>query len=190
MSGGGLAPAGSSRALRLDPLTLPVRFAASDATADERVRLVDLSRERVILRRAVRGVPMAVSLPVSMYLGVAIRVVPPTAASEGAVAVVLEHRDPALSVPLFVAADGTDVIAEWQLWARVLDLPLLVADADGRLREPFARLGAVRVASACERRRRRRGMAKRRPRILMRRKPGRPAAATVIHREREIIARN
>jgi len=187
---GGVAPAGSSRCVRLDPFTLPVRFAASDATADERVRFVDLSRERVVMRRAVRGVPMALSLPLSVYLGVAIRIVPPISETDGAVAIVLEHRDPALSVPLFVAADGRDAVAEWQLWARVLALPLLVADADGRLREPFRRVGALRIAPACGRRRRHSPMKKRRPLILLRRKPGRTPAVASVHREREIIARN
>ena len=51
MRSGG-CPAGSSRALRLDPFALPVRFAASDAAADERVRHVELHRERVVVRRS------------------------------------------------------------------------------------------------------------------------------------------
>jgi hypothetical protein len=190
MKVGGTAPAGSSRDVRLDPFMLPVRFAASDATADERVRVVDLHRERVVMRRAVRGVPMALSLPVSSYLGVAIRVIAPAPQGDGAVAIVLEHRDPALSVPLFVAADGSDVVADWQVWARVLDLPLLVQDADGRLREPFRRIGALRVASACVRRRRRTAMKRRRPLILFRRRPGRGGTIAVVHCEREIIARD
>jgi hypothetical protein len=40
MRSGGM-PAGSSRALRLDPFSLPARFAAIDAAADERVRHVE-----------------------------------------------------------------------------------------------------------------------------------------------------
>src|SRR5271165_6684254 len=98
---GGTSPAGSGRILRLDPMALPVRFPAFDGGADERVRLVELHRERVIVRRAVRGIRMAVSLPVSAFLGVAIRIVPPGAETDGAVAVMLEHRDPALSIPVF-----------------------------------------------------------------------------------------
>ena len=47
--GGGFS-VGSSRVLRLDPLALPLRFTAADARADERVRHVELSRERVVLR--------------------------------------------------------------------------------------------------------------------------------------------
>ena len=54
---------------------------------------------------------------------------------------------PRLSLPLYRADDGDDIVAEWQSWARVLGLPLLVAEADGVLREPFDRIGAVRVAA-------------------------------------------
>ena len=56
-------PAGSSRVQRLDPFALPVRFAASDAGADERVRDVELHRERVVVRRSVAGMRMALNLP-------------------------------------------------------------------------------------------------------------------------------
>ena len=50
----GINPAGSSRALRLDPLSLPVRFDAHDIRADGGVRHIELHRERVVLRRAVQ----------------------------------------------------------------------------------------------------------------------------------------
>jgi hypothetical protein len=191
MAVGRTSRAGSSRVLRLDPMALPVRFPAFDGGADERVRLVELHPERVILKRAVRGIRMAVSVPVSAFLGVAIRIIAPDAQSDGAIAVVLEHRDPALSIPVFVAADGTDVVAEWQLWARILGRPLLVVDADGALREPFRRLGGVRLAAAAQRRRRHGPIRKRRPFIQFRRKPTRLRGDMRVHRgEREIIARN
>jgi hypothetical protein len=168
-----------------------VRFSAADKAADGRVRTVLLTRERVVVRRAVRGIKMAVNLPVAAYLGVALRMVPPEGGAAGAVSVVLEHRDPALSLPLYSADDGTDIAAEWQSWARVLGMPLLVAEADGRLHEAFDRMGAVRVASPTWRRRRRTAIRSRRPSIFMRRKPGRSIEGATVHRdEREIIARN
>jgi len=187
MSAGGGQPAGSGRILRLDPFALPLRFRAADASADGRERLVELNRKGVVLHRLVRGVRMAVSLPVSAFLGVAIRLVPADGETEGAVAVFLEHRDPELSVPLFAAIDTADVLAEWHLWGRVLNMPLLAADDDGTLHEAFLHLGAVRIARPIVRRRRGSAVAKRRPRILMRRKSGRPGAV-IVHREREIIA--
>jgi len=72
-SASGINPAGSSRALRLDPLSLPVSFAAHDIRADGGVRQIELHRERVILRRAVHGMRMAINVRVSDFLGVAVR---------------------------------------------------------------------------------------------------------------------
>lgn len=184
-------PAGSSRVERLDPFALPLRFETSDKAADERKRCVELTRERVVLHRAVRGIKMAVELPLSTYLGVALRMEHPADHSPGAITIVLEHRDPALSLELFRATDGSDIVAEWQSWGRVLGMPLLVAEADGRLREPFERVGSVGTGAPCARRPRRSILRQRRPSILLRRRPGLMPAAPVVHRgEREIIARN
>ena len=184
-------PGGSSRDERLDPFSLPLRFWVGDASADERVRAVELTRERVVLRRSVAGMLMALNLPVKSYLGVALRIEPPGGEGEGAVALVLEHRDRALSLPLYRAADSNDVVAEWQSWARVLELPLLIAEADGRLREPFARIGALTIEAPTWRRRRRTLIARRRPSIRLRRRAARlPDSLAVYRGEREIIARN
>src|ERR1700761_7158685 len=98
----GRIAAGSSRtSRRLDPFSLPVRFEAADETADERRRVVDLHRERVVVRRSVGGMRMALNLPVAAFRGAATRLKgnahePPTA-----IDIVLEHGDPALSLPLF-----------------------------------------------------------------------------------------
>lgn len=187
----GGSPAGSSRALRLDPFALPLRFSAYDAGADEQVRDVELHHERVVMRRAVRGMRMALNMPVTSFVGVAVRVLPPGDSSDGAVAIVLEHRDRSLSVPLSVAPDSDDVIADWQSWGNMLHLPLLVTEADGTLREPFARVGQIRADAPTPRRRRRGPVRRRRPSILMRRKAARLPETPTVHRdEREIIARD
>jgi hypothetical protein len=99
----------------------------------------------------VRDVTLPLSLPLAAYRGVAIRLEPPAGEAAGAVAVVLAHSDPALSRTLYCAAHGNDVIAEWRAWGRALALPLLVAEADGSLREPFARIGAVRIGRPAKR---------------------------------------
>jgi hypothetical protein len=176
--------------VRLDPLALPVSFSVPDAEADERVRFVELHRQRVVVRRAVRGMRMAVNLPVTAFLGISLRSVPPQEEHAGAIAIVLEHRDGALSLPLFTAPNDGDVLADWQLWARVLALPLLIADDSGALHTPFAQLGKVRVGAATPRRRRRNVIKKRRPSILLRRRPARMPPSPVVHDEREIIARD
>jgi hypothetical protein len=177
--------------LRLDPYQLPVRYVARDGGADGQVRHIELDRERVVLRRAVRGIRMKVGVPLREFRGVSMRVLPPENGEPAAVAITLEHRDGGLSVPLFVATEGDDAVAEWKCWASVLGLPLLVDDGDGRLREPFARIGSLGIGATAPRRRRRTAIRRRRSSIAMRRKPGRPAADPVVHRsEREIIARN
>ena len=183
--------AGSSCTARLDPLALPVRFTANDAVADERVRHVELHRERVILRRAVQGMRIALNVPVQAFLGVSIRLTPEQNGAPAGVGVFLEHQDPALSIELYAAQNSDDVVAEWQLWSRVLGVPCLVAGSDGAFAEPFPRLGAVRFKAPAQRRRRRSSLSKRRPRFLARRRTGMTRLGSQVHRqEREIIARN
>ena len=183
MRSGG-CPAGSGRALRLDPFALPVRYAAGDATADGGAREIELHRERVVVRRSLSGMRMALNMPVDAFTGVGLRL------TAGEVAVVLAHKDPGLALPLFLSEEADDVTAAWRSWGAVLGLPLLVEDEDG-WHEPFERLGGVRIARPRPRRRRHNAIKRRRPSLPMRRKTGRMTDATPVHRgEREIIARN
>ena len=190
MRSGG-CPAGSGRALRLDPFCLPARFAAIDAAADEQLRHVELYRERVVVRRSLRGMRMALNMPVSAFAGVAIRLTTGEDGEPGTVSVILEHKDPSLALPLFVSAEADDAPAQWRTWANVLGLPMLVAEDDGELREPFTRMGGVRTARVRSRRRRHNAIKRRRPTMPLRRRAGKLIHATPVHRgEREIIARN
>jgi hypothetical protein len=190
MRSGG-CPAGSSCAVRLDPFALPLAFAADDAAADGRVRHIELFHERLVMRRSVAGMHMALNMPLSAFAGVAIRL---NAAENGelpTVAVVLEHKDPGLALPLFVSREADEAFAEWRSWSRVLGVPLLVAEEDGGWREPFARLGGVRIEKVRPRRRRHSCLKRRRSKMALRRKSGRPTPdAAVYCGEREIIARN
>jgi len=188
MRSGGCS-AGSGRVQRLDPFALPVRFAASDAAADERVRDVELHRERVVVRRTLAGMRMALNLPLSAFSGVGLRVMVTAAGAH--CAVVLAHKDPGLVLPLFLTHEADDAMAEWKSWAAVLGLPLLLHDEDTGWRDAFARMGGVRVARPRPRRRRRSALKQRRPSLLMYRQPGARDAAMAVHcGEREIIARN
>ena len=191
MRSGGM-PAGSSRVQRLDPFSLPARFAATDVAADERVRHVELYSERVVVRRSLDGMRMALNMPVSAFAGVALRVLAGEGEAEATAWVTLEHKDPSLALPLFESGEAGEAFAEWSAWANVLGLPLLVAKDDGVLREPFARMGGVRVNAVRPRRRRRSSaLERRRPSMPLRRQAGKLTEATPVHRgEREIIARN
>ena len=165
----GINPAGSSRALRLDPLSLPVSFSAHDIRADGGTRQVELHRERVVLRRAVRGMRMAINLRVTDFLGIALR------DADDAKMLVLLHRDPSLTVPLCVSNDAEEIATAWQMWSEIFALPQL----QDTTREPAPR------------RRRRNAIRARRPKFLVRRRAGALLNAAGVYRgEREIIARN
>jgi len=166
----GINPAGSSRALRLDPLSLPVSFNAHDTRADGGVRQIELHRERIVLRRAVHGIRMAVKVRVSDFKGVALR------GTDDAQMLVLVHRDPSLTIPLCVSCDTDEIATAWQMWSDVFGLPLL---PENGTREPAPR------------RRRRNAIRARRPKFLVRRRVGDLLGPASIHRsEREIIARD
>jgi hypothetical protein len=142
-----------------------------------------------MLRREVRGIPMKIGVNIQEFAGIALRTLPPEGDEPAAVAVMLEHRDNGLTVPLFVASEGDEAMAQWKSWGRVLGVPLLVTEANGALREPFRRIGRLSVGKPAPRRRRRAAIKWRRPAILMRRKPGRPPAEQTVYRgEYEIIA--
>jgi Family of unknown function (DUF6101) len=166
----GINPAGSSRALRLDPLSLPVSFDAHDNRADGGVRHIELHRERVVLRRALHGMRMAVNVRVSDFLGVALRGI------DDAQMLVLAHRDPSLTIPLCVSSDRDEIASAWQMWSDIFALPQLPED---KTTQPAAR------------RRRRNAIRARRPKFLVRRRAGYLLNPANIHQgEREIIARN
>jgi hypothetical protein len=155
--------------MRLDPLSLPVSFDAYDTRADGGVRQIELHRERVVLRRAVHGIRMAVNVRVRDFLGVAIRGI------DGAQMLVLVHRDPSLTIPLCVSPDRDEIACAWLMWSDIFALPRLPED------------------KACEpatRRRRQNAIRARRPKFLVRRRAGHLLNPANLHRgEREIIAR-
>jgi hypothetical protein len=155
--------------LRLDPLSLPVSFAARDSRADGGVRQIELDCERVTLRRAVHGMKMTINMRISEFIGVGVR-----DTADGR-ALVLLHRDPSLAIPLLVTEDAVERDAASQVWSEVFALPQL---ADNR-RDPAPR------------RRRSNAINARRPSFLMRRRSGDLLNPAAVYRgEREIIARS
>ncbi len=167
-----MQPAGSGRDLRLDPLSLPVCFEARDMRADGGLRHIEINRERVLVRRAVRGMRMTVQVRIREFLGIACR-----QTDEGQ-ALVLTHRDPSLSVPLLVSADSDEIERVWSLWSDLFTLPQIDEEND-LVHEPALR------------RRRHNAIRARRPKFLVRRRTGHAAQEAPVHRdEREIIARH
>lgn len=189
MRSGGCA--GSGRTLRLDPFGLPVRFSAIDAAADGQMRDVELHRERVVVRRSLRGMRMALNMPLSAFAGISLRLVTDEGDAADTLAVVLEHKDPSLTLPLYLTSRPDEALAEWRAWSEVLAVPLLLAERGGRAVPSNARLGQLGIERPRPRRRRRSALKSRRPSILLRRGTGNSARRARVHRgEREIIARN
>jgi Family of unknown function (DUF6101) len=166
----GINPAGSSRALRLDPHALPISFNAHDTRADGGVRRIELHRERVVVRRALHGMRMAVNVRMRDFLGVALRGI------DDAQMIVLVHRDPSLTIPLCVSSDREEIASAWQMWSDIFALPQLPED---QAREPAMR------------RRRHNAIRARRPKFLVRRRRGDLLNLANIHQgELEIVARD
>ena len=67
-------------------------------------------------------------------------------------AVVLEHADPSLTLPLFLTSQADEAVAEWRAWSEVLDVPLLLAEQAKARPMPawdkFRSSARVRVAAA------------------------------------------
>ena len=167
----GISPAGSGRTLRLDPTSLPVSYEAIDHRADGSIRHIELHRERVILRRELHGMRMAIKIRVSDFLGLAVR------GTDDSKMLVLVHRDPALSIPLCVTSDDDAIQSAWEMWSATFALPQ-IADT------PVANEPA-------QRRRRRNAIRERRPKFLVRRRVGALLNAPANYAgSREIIARD
>ena len=167
---GGVNPAGSGRTLRLDPHSLPVSFDAHDTRADGGIRHIELHRERVVLRRAVSGMRMAINVRVRDFLGIARR------GPDDAQTIVLVHRDPSLSIPLCVSSDHSEIEMALQLWSEIFALPQLLEDT---------------APEPAPRRRRHNAIRTRRPGFLVRRRLGDLLNPAGHYRgEREIIARD
>lgn len=138
--------------------------------ADGGVRHIELHRERVVLRRALGGMRMALNMRVSDFLGVALR------GRDEARILLLVHRDPSLSIPLCASADRDEIEHAWRMWSDIFSLPQLPEE---RHREPAPR------------RRRHNAIKARRPTFLARRRGGDLLnAAGVYQGECEIIARD
>ena len=156
--------------MRLDPLSLPLRFDAQDSRADGGVRRIELHRERVVLRRSVHGMRMAVNVRISDFLGVALR------GLDDAQMLVLVHRDPSLNIQLCVSSDPEEISSAWQMWSEIFALPQLPED---------------KACEPAQRRRRHNAIRARRPKFLVRRRGGALLNPANLHQgEREIIARD
>jgi hypothetical protein len=179
-------PAWTRNPIRLDPAVADRRISFDMMDGEERVSY-RVDRRGAVVRRLYEGSDVPVSIPLApcAFRGVAARAMEEPG---GRVTVTLElmHEDPCLSVPLLVASDLFDVAADWRSWSSLFNLPMLMVEADGSVTALEETLGMLKAATPADRRRSyHKG---RRPRFLVRRKPGGVGIRMVIG-GREIIAR-
>jgi hypothetical protein len=121
----------------------------------------------------------------SQAAGLALRLSPSGPADMLDIAVVDERGSALLRLGPFAEED---VIAVWRALGAASGLPLMIEDEDGRLEKPFPQVGRVHLGPI--RIRRRHGLLNgRRPRFLVRRKTTRLPQRPLVHREREMFAR-
>ncbi len=161
------------------------RYEARDVRADGQRRQIDVSRERVVIRRSVGGVPMTINLSTRAFRGVSLRLRETGEAGHG-FELALAHHDADLSVVLASFAEEGDVLAAWREWARFFDLPTLVERRLGEDEPEKPMLGRV-AASPAAPRRRGKWITARRPRFLARRKVGDPSLAVLLGKPREMF---
>lgn len=128
-------------------------YSASDPRADGGTRTVWLTPGGVRIERAVSGIKMRLAIPFEAYRAIL------STRQDGDrcfCRITLSHRDPDLSVNLDQGANT--ILDSWQSWALFLSRPALAKVLRDVLAQP---------------RRRSTTLGKRRPHILLRRRPGR-----------------
>lgn len=184
----GAQPVWAGNEFRLDPARLPQKliYATRNSTGDVQITV---DQNGCVLKRLleVSGLPLNIALPVNVFQGVAARAMH-TGPESVLVTLELLHHDPDLCVPLFVGSDLEGIARDWQVWADLLGLPMLIIDEDGVARTLDE--SARRVIKDKSHPRRHHAMfAERRPRFLARRRMGTLGCRMVLD-GLEIIARD
>ncbi len=141
----------TSSALDADPFRLPASVTVPFQPAWRRalgfVRYATIYRDRIVVQDS--SPPLGVwewEAPVKDFTGVVMAIAYKGRDREmPAILVELFHPDPMKTVTLHASFDGADAGARWRSWADVLNLPLLVQDRSGDLREASEQLGALKT---------------------------------------------
>ena len=182
-------PVWAGQEFRLDPMRLPQQVSYAPRDGNEAVTITVNANGATLKRKLERsGLPLNIALPSRAFRGVAARALelgPDTAM----VTLELLHEDEGLCVPLRVGHDLAAIARDWQLWAEVLKLPMMIVDADGIARDLDDSARAAIVAGPSHERRANAFFAQRRPRFLARRRLGHLGCRLVVE-GREFIARD
>jgi len=161
-----------------------VRIDGHDPRCDDSRRVVELSRDGVVVRRVVSGVVMSIRLALADFRGVITRFVPGKNVSP--YELWLTHRDPDLTLLLAVSDDRRTIEIERLEWTNFLCLPVKgeASDEDDGGASPAP---AARPLSPPQPRARGFATAARRPRFLARRKIGSCKRSQPVHPRPHIL---
>ncbi len=167
----GVAMEGSSVVLAFGrPAVADRRFmAANDNGPQDPVKTVTVRKQ---LEQS--GVAIKIKIPVTEFVGVAVA----TSISEEGVltsSIELVHSDKELNYKVFEEEGNHNVVAEWQNWGKKLRLPLFIRAGDGSYMPYSQQVDGLMVGDMAPRRKLA-AEASRRPRFLIRRKPGQSEA--------------
>ncbi len=181
-------PVWAGQEFRLDPTRLPQQVSYAPRDSANTVTIT-VGKNGATMKRHLEmsGLPLNIALPSRAFRGVAARAMelgPDTAM----VTLELLHEDEALCVPLRVGHDLAAIARDWQLWAEILKLPMMIVDADGIARDLDDSARTV-IAGKSHERRHNAFFAQRRPRFLARRRLGHLGCRLVVEGV-EIIARD
>ena len=141
----------TSPAFDADPYRLPASLAVPFQPIWRRafgfIRYATIYRDRVVAQDS--SPPLGVwewEAPVTDYSGVVMAIAYKDRDREApAILIELCHPDPTKTVTVHASFDGADAGARWRSWASVLNLPLLVQDRSGDLRETSEQVGALKT---------------------------------------------
>lgn len=183
----GAQPVWAGHEFRLDPTRLPQQMCYASRSGAGEVNITVNKRGAVVKTELSKsGLPLNVALPNRVFKGVAARAVE-TGPENATVTLELLHDDENLCVPLRVGHDLAEIARDWQIWAELLHLPMILFDADGIPRTLDESAAAVEMKSPYPRRPTS-VFADRRPRFLARRRMGDLGVRLMVSGE-EIIAR-
>ncbi len=183
---GSAQPNWAGQHFRLDPGRLPQQVSYADGDGET---LVTIDHNGATIRRMQSRTcaPTNVTLPARLFRGVVARATE-TGPESALVTLELMHDDPALTVPLTVNHDLYAVARDWQAWSDLLDLPMMMVEADGIARTLEDSARAV-IMNGSHERRHHAMFTERRPRFLARRRLGNLGVRLRVDGD-EIIARD
>lgn len=181
-------PAWAGHEFRLDPTRLPQELSYATRDGDGATTITVHQRGAVLKRElAMSDLPLHIALPAHAFRGVVVRATE-TGRDDALITLELLHNDQDLCVPLSVGHDLRAIARDWQTWSDMLNLPMMMIEADGVARTLEESAQSLLMEKP-QPRRHHAMFAERRPRFLARRRLGNLGVRLMVRGE-EIIARD